>query len=492
MLKPRSDIKLDARYAGYAYQLDAVEALKNLQYGAVFHEQGLGKTKIGVDLALQWLKENSVDSVIIVTKRGLIENWRDEIKSHTYISPRVLDQRKPSNFFALNSPARVYLTHFEVFKTEEKRLSLFLKTRRVAVILDEAQKIKNPDSAISKSFHRLAPGFVKRIIMTGTPVANRPFDIWSQVFFLDQGNSLGNDFKTFRREYDLSNDLWENTKKRETFEELTSRLFEKISSFSVRETKSSAGIQLPEKLIQNVIVEAEQNQRVLYDKFKDNVRAEVVRAGKVVSDEAEDILKRLLRLVQVASNPRLVDESYSSDPGKFPKLLELVEAARKESSKIIIWTSFVQNADWLAKRLSSYRPAVVHGGRSMEDRNSAVKRFKSDPECNVLLATPGAAKEGLTLTVANHAIFYDRSFSLDDYLQAQDRIHRISQERTCYVWNLICADTVDEWVDALLVAKRLAAQLAQADISREEYGAQATYDFGEIIKQILGVEERHG
>ena len=75
-------------------------------------------------------------------------------------------------------------------------------------------------------------------------------------------------------------------------------------------------------------------------------------------------------------------------------------------------------------------------------------------------------KEGLTLTVANHAVFYDRSFSLDDYLQAQDRIHRISQEKPCHVKNLVAAGTVDCWVDALLAAKHLAAQLGQGDITR--------------------------
>ena len=78
------------------------------------------------------------------------------------------------------------------------------------------------------------------------------------------------------------------------------------------------------------------------------------------------------------------------------------------------------------------------------------------------MATPAAAKEGLTLTVANHAVFYDRSFSLDDYLQAQDRIHRISQSRPCFITNLTARNTIDEWVDVLLAAKHLAAQLGQA------------------------------
>lgn len=465
-----------------------MEAVKGLPYAAIFHEQGLGKTKIGVDLALEWLKSNVVDSVLVVTKRGLIENWSEEIRAHTYIRPRILDQRRPSNFFALNSPARVYLTHYEVMKSEQRRLRLFLKTRRVAAILDEAQKIKNPESELAKVFHSLSSGFVRRVIMTGTPVANRPYDLWSQIFFLDEGKSLGTDFADFRQKLDLSNDLWSDDRKRGEFENELSLIFDKIRPFTVRETKASSGIQLPEKQIENVQVDAEHDQRALYDKFQYEVRAEVTRDGQLIEDDAEDLLKRLLRLVQVASNPHLVDQSYSKTPGKLPKLLSLLESAVEAGSKAIVWTNFVENAQWLASQLKVYNPAVVHGQRSMDDRNDAIRRFKQDKETKVLIATPGAAKEGLTLTVANHAIFYDRSFSLDDYLQAQDRIHRISQDQPCYIWNLICRDTVDEWVDSLLAAKRLAAQFAQADISAEEYKKRANYDFGKIVKQILGME----
>jgi SNF2 family DNA or RNA helicase len=104
----------------------------------------------------------------------------------------------------------------------------------------------------------------------------------------------------------------------------------------------------------------------------------------------------------------------------------------------------------------------------------------------VLIATPGSAKEGLTLTVANNAIFYDRSFSLDDYLQAQDRIHRISQQKTCHVYNLIMKDSIDEWVDVLLAAKGAAAKLVQNDISLEEYRRTMSYEFGRVLREILG------
>ena len=489
MLKPSTHLKLDPRHAAFAFQFQAVEAVKALPYAALFHEQGLGKTKIGIDLALEWIRADAVDSVLVVTKRGLIANWSDEVKEHTHLTARVLDQNRNSNFFALNSPARIYLTHYEAVKSEERRIALFLKTRRVAAILDEAHKIKNPESELAKAFHRLSPGFARRIIMTGTPVANRPFDLWSQIYFLDSGAALGQDFDQFRRKLDLSNDLWADEDKRQQFEAELAALFSKIKPFAVRETKGSSGIELPEKLVENIMVEPETCQMELYERFRTEMRSEVLRDGYLVEDNAEDMLKRLLRLVQVASNPRLVDDAYDGVPGKFPQLRSLVEGAVAAGSKIVVWTSFVGNAEWLYSELSEFGALRVHGGIPLTDRNAAIAAFKRDTGRKVLVATPGAAKEGLTLTVANQAVFYDRSFSLDDYLQAQDRIHRISQTQTCYVWNLLCSGTVDEWVDSLLAAKRLAAQLAQADINVDEYARRANYDFGHIVKQILGLEQ---
>lgn len=483
----RRDARLDlsAVHEGFAYQLQAVEAVRGLPYAALFHEQGLGKTKIGIDLALEWLREDVVDTVLFVTKRGLIANWDEEMRAHSHLKPRILDQNRQSNFYALNAALPALLTHYEVVKSEERRLALFLKTRRVAAILDEAHKIKNPETEVAGALHRLAPLFARRVIMTGTPVANRPYDLWSQIYFLDQGEALGTDFEAFKDGLDLTNELWRSDVKRERFEGAVGGLFDRVRPFSIRETKATAGIDLPEKRVENVLVELAPRQRELYDELLRTTRAEVVVDGRLVEDDAEAVLKRLLRLVQVASNPALVDESYDETPGKAAALDALLERATADGGKAIVWTGFIDNADWLQRRLERLSPAKVHGRVDMNARNDAIARFKKDPSCRVLVATPGAAKEGLTLTVANHAVFYDRGFSLDDYLQAQDRIHRISQQQTCYVWNLIGTGTVDEWVDALLGAKRLAAQLAQADVTREEYDRLANYDFGRIVGSIL-------
>lgn len=478
---------LRAKHSGFVYQVQAVEATKDLPFAAVFHEQGLGKTKIGIDLALYWLTRGVVDSVLIVTKRGLIQNWRDELALHSHVHPRLLSQDRRANFLAFNSPARIYLTHYEVLKSERTRILLFLKTRRVAIILDEAHKIKNPESEIARVLFELGPGFVRRVIMTGTPVANRPYDLWSQIFFLDKGASLGRDFAGFRKDLDLSNDLVRDPEKTARFEDALAGLFQKIQPFSVRETKRAADIQLPEKQLRNVAAELEPRQAEIYERFRYECAAIVVRDGIPEFDDAEEILKRLLRLIQVASNPRLVDDSYHAVPGKFLVLQELLDEIFDRGEKVIIWTSFTDNVDWLARELRTFNAVRVHGKISYQDRNHSIKAFKSDPECQVLVATPAAAKEGLTLTVANNAVFFDRSFSLDDYLQAQDRIHRISQEKPCVVTNIVAKRTVDEWVDVLLSAKQLAAQLGQGDITREQYMAEATYEFGEMVKDVLGL-----
>jgi SNF2 family DNA or RNA helicase len=384
--------RLDARHQAFLYQVQAVEAVRHLEYAALFHEQGLGKTKIGIDLALSWLKEGVVDSVIIVTKRALIKNWIDEIKMHMFFEARVFTQDKKANFFAFNSPARLYLTHYEVLKSEEPRFALFQKTRKIGIILDEAHKIKNPDAEITKTFHKLRPGFVRRVIMTGTPVANRPYDIWAPITFLDGGKSLGPSFSEFREDLDLSNELADSLPAQSAFEERLGAIFSRIQPFTVRETKDSAGIVLPEKRIENVPVQLEEGQLQLYERFRTELGGQVLRGGELVTDDAEEILKRLLRLVQVASNPLLVDESYRGVPGKLPAARQLVDRALAHGSKVILWTNFVTNADWLARQFKAFGSVVVHGNKTIADRNAALDAFKSDPDIKILVATPASAK----------------------------------------------------------------------------------------------------
>ena len=482
-LKREPDLTL--KHEAFAYQLEAVNAVKDLDYAAIFHEQGLGKTKVAIDLIVYWLSRRLLDTALIVVKKGLVENWKRELASHSELTPRILTHNRGGNFYVFNSPARVMLAHYEAVKAEKERLHLFLRTRNVGVILDESTKIKNPDAALTKTFLDLAPLFARRVVMSGTPVSNRPHDIWSQIKFLDNGASLGDDFAEFKRSVNLSNDLAGDASRQKALEIQLQRVFRSISGFSVRETKASAEISLPEKVVHSVVTEWEPRQLDLYRQVRESLRAIIFKDGRLVSDETDVVLKRLLRLVQVTSNPNLVDASYQAEPGKLGILLDLLSSIFKDGEKCIIWTSFVDNVEWLGRILRRHNPQLVHGMLNARQQDDAVRIFLNDPSARVFIATPGSAKEGLTLTVANHVIFYDRLFSLDDYLQAQDRIHRISQDRVCHVHNLIMRDSVDEWVEALLQSKQVAAQLAQGDIDSETYEKAMSYEFGEILRAIL-------
>ena len=485
----KKEPKLSKKHEAFPYQFEAFNAIKDLEYAAVFHEQGLGKSKIAVDLMLYWLEKKMVDTVLFVVKKSLLRNWEKEFKSHTFIVPKILTQNKRANYYVFNSPSRLILTHYELIKSENERMKLFLKSRNVAVIVDESAKMKNPVSSITKSMFDLSQLFKKRVIMTGTPSANRPYDIWAQIKFLDQGKSLGNDFYAFKRMADLSNELSIDQNAQTDFEQFIEGIFAKISKFAVRETKRSGVIELPEKEIKTIKTSWDKRQHEMYTQICTEMRTIVIRDGIPEEEDAEQYLKRLLRLVQVASNPRLIDEGYFGIPGKLDYLKDIVLPICNKGEKCIIWSSFTENVDWLFEEFKSVGATKIYGKLTMEKRNQAVELFMSDDSIRVLIATPGAAKEGLTLTAANHVIFYDRTFSLDDYLQAQDRIHRISQKKKCFVYNLIMEDSIDEWIDVLLHAKQLAAQLTQGDISLDYYKSQINYEFGTIVRNILGIQQ---
>lgn len=477
---------LKAKLDAFSYQHEAFLALKDKTYAAIFHEQGLGKTKIAIDLLLYWLENRDIDTVLIVTKKTLVANWVGEFSMHTNIKPKTLDSNRGSNFFVLNSPVRVIITNFETISGEKDRLKLFLKTRNVAIIIDESTKIKNPESKLTAAFFDLSSLFKIRVIMTGTPVANRPYDIWAQVFFLDQGKSLGTDFEEFKRKCDLSNDLASNEERRNTFEKTVANIYEKIRDFSVRETKNSGIITLPTKVYHDMSISFEEQQHKMYEQVRTEMELEIRKGDKTILDESGDAIKRLMRLVQVTSNPKLLDDSYSHESAKEILLDDLINRLIKREEKVIVWSIFTGNIDYFYKKYKHLRSVKITGKMSVEERNRSIKEFK-EGESKVLFATPQSAKEGLTLTVANNALFYDRGFNLDDYLQAQDRIHRISQKKDCNIYNLMVEDSIDIWIDYLLKAKQKAAFLAQGDISLATYQQEADYSFSEIVHKILNI-----
>lgn len=379
---------LRPKYDAYPYQLDAVRAVMPLPYAAIFHEQGLGKTKIAIDLMLLWLGDDVVDTVFVVTKKMLVRNWIEELATHSHVTPSVLSDDRRSNSLALNSPVLVYVLNYEVVATNIDIIREFLRTCRVGAILDESQKIKNPEARLTICFHSIAAGFERRVIMTGTPSANRPYDIWSQIKFLDDGHALGNSYAAFREDHDLPGSVGKSDVGK--YARRLAEIMDRIRNFSVRETKQTAGIQLPDKVIRTHFVELAPRQAAMYRSYRDSLACELGDDLRRVMDDAEAILKRLLRLVQCASNPGLIDDTYAECPGKFSKLAALVDMLERAGEKAVVWTKFVDNVEWLADRLKGYVPQKVHGRMSMEQRNESIRKFKTCNACRLLIATPAS------------------------------------------------------------------------------------------------------
>ena len=486
-IKHNPNENLAVKHTAFQYQREAVEAIRDKVYAAVFHEQGLGKTKIAIDILLYWIEQLDIDCVMIVTKKQLVSNWEEEFISHTYLKTRVLSNQRKDNFYIFNSNARIIITNFETISLEKERIKLFLETRNVGVIIDESTKIKNPASKLAQDFFEIREYFKRRIIMTGTPIANRPYDIWAQIYFLDSGNSLGSNFEEFKSSTDLSNDLYSNKSKQQAFEESVASIFSKIKDFTVRETKNSGIISLPNKVYHDIYVDFEYSQKKMYDKVRDEMQIMIQKGDKAILDESPESIKRLLRLVQITSNPLLLDSLYGHLSSKEKELDRLLTEIIKRKEKVIVWSIFTENIDYFTRKYSVYKAVKITGKMNIDDRKISVKKFKEE-DSQILFATPQAAKEGLTLTVANNVIFYDRGFSLDDYLQAQDRIHRISQTKECNIYNLMVENSIDIWIDKLLRSKQNAAFLAQGDKTLSQYQIDSDYSYGEMIKDILKMQ----
>jgi SNF2 family DNA or RNA helicase len=462
----------------FPHQVEATEYVASNINSALFDEQGLGKTKIVIDALIRNIEEKTLEGAIIICRKSLIETWKQEISQHSYLKSIVLRGTPNSKGQKFMGFSHFYIINYDSVNNELNRINSFLLIRKFAIVLDESHTIKNPKAKSTQAIWSLSKRAQKRIIISGTPVANKPYDLWAQYFFLDEGKLLGDNYHNFLKRYDI--DI--KDKESITGHELN-ELRDLINNNSIRRTKKEV-LELPEKVYIDKYVDISGKQKALYYTLKNELVIEIQNIdGKIILDESNEILKKLMRLVQIASNPYLIDKSYNETPSKFLVLDELVQNIVNASEKAIIWSSFVENIKILAKRYKQFNAVKLYGEIPIERREPIIKAFKNDPTCKILIANPAAAREGLTLTSANNAIYLDRNFNLVDYLQSQDRIHRISQTRKCNIIKLIAKDTIDEFIDEILRRKKLIANFLQSDTDNLDLGDTISKE--ELISYII-------
>lgn len=430
--------------------------LRDNDRAALFDEQGLGKSKQLIDALSAEIMAGYIQGGLIICPNGLKSNWAGEIGKFSSLPYAVFGSGRSARRVAFQSlRAAFYIINYEAINAELPSLKALLCFKPMALVLDESHRIKSPDAKTTRAVLALRSHAARRYILTGTPVANKPDDLWSQMYFLDDGLALGVTFADFQNTYGSTVAGYRNME----------QLRERVAATSLRRTKAEA-LPLPEKIYRRIGVALSGRQREMYEHLRRELEIWVRDLnGEQVLETAEAILARMVRLAQIASNPSLIDSAYSEVPVKIVALDELLAEYffKNESQKVIVWTSFVENIQSLVRRYARWSPVAIFGDVSNAERDSAVKSFRSDPATRLLIANPAAAREGLTLTEANVAIYLDRTFNLVDYLQSQDRIHRISQVQECEIVLLIARQTVDEFIDFSLEQKRRLARYAQAD-----------------------------
>lgn len=485
----------------------------NLAWGYLL-EMGCGKSKLVIDEATcLHQNDNKINGLFIVAPNGVHRNWiSNEIPTHmpletlekaqlfSYSGDKHASGKHQMYLGAcVNAPQNVLSVlamSFDSLMTEHGRKAAkeFLTKRKCMFVVDESLAIKDMKAQRTKRVLAAGKYAPYRRILNGTPLTNGPFDIYSQILFLDpdfwtnRGISSFPAFKTMFASFKpikvaggriiMTVDSYKNLPLLKSYvDELCSRV-----------TKDEV-LDLPPKLYSTRSFEMTKEQERVYNDLKTEfmtiLQSEFERHlgdGQPIYDEdglmigatqAEDLvtadmaLTRILRLQQVTCG-----YLPSDDTGKIIKIgdknprLELLEQICEEAPhSVIIWSRFRQSIDTICEMLKGR--CVRYDGKVDEDERAiAIERFQAG-DAQFFVGNAQAAGKGLTLHKARTVIYESNNFNLGDRLQSEDRAHRIGQEHPVQYIDLVAAGTIDEHIAQSLIKKMDVAQQVTGDKVKE-------------------------
>lgn len=432
----------------YPYQTDGWRWLAFLMRegigGFLADEMGLGKTLQVISLIAD-PGPDRLGPVMIIAPGSILENWcRELIKFAPDL--QVLKHHgphrtgRPADFDGFD----VIVTSYDNAIRDQ---SLFLMIEWAAVVLDEAQYIRNPDAQRTKSVKRLRRK--AGIAVTGTPVENRLLDLWSIMDFVLPGylGTAAEFEKHFGDDHDAALSL-------EPF----------VSPVLLRRRVADVATDLPPRIDIPQVVELDDDEARRYDEIRQEIAAKYGQAATLVA---------LTALRQFCAHPFLLDERRS-DPASFSKFRRLDDILAEifaRNEKAILFTSYNRMSDILQdhiKRAYGAFTGAIDGRLSIPERQPLIDRFSQTKGAAALVLNPRAGGAGLNITAANHVIHYNLEWNpaLED--QASARAYRRGQDLPVTVHRLFCAGTVEEVVDQRLSRKRTIAEAAIVGVEGAE------------------------
>ncbi len=454
--KVSSKIKADLRpYQVLGYQW--MQLLDEMKFGGCLaDDMGLGKTLQTISF-IQFIKEKyKGQTSLVICPVSLIFNWQNELEKFAptikYKIHYGLDRNFTKDDFAKYD---LVLTSYSLVRNDVEEFSKYFWQY---IILDESQAIKNPESQTAKSLMLLKSH--NRIALSGTPVQNNTFDLYSQFNFLNPG-LLGNK-AFFKEEFANAIDKKQN-------EEKTLQLRKIVYPFMLRRTKEQVAPDLPEKMESIIWCEMEADQRKVYNEYKKFYRDSLL--DRIESEGIERagiyILEGLLRLRQICDSPKLLKkkEFNKISSTKLDELLREIED-NIGNHKMLVFSQFTEMLGLIEDEFKKkkIRYAYLDGSTKQTDRQKAVEEFQQEEDCRIFLISLKAGGVGLNLTAADYVFLIDPWWNPAAEQQAIDRTHRIGQTKKIIAYKMICKDSVEEKILALQNnKKKMAGELIGED-----------------------------
>jgi len=452
--------------------------LTQLKLGGILaDDMGLGKT-IQTLAWLAWLKETHPKDpkpALVICPASVLHNWRREAQKFVP-SLRVLVLESGAERHTLRKQIPNYdliVTNYALLRRDLEELNKF-KFR--AVVLDEAQFIKNPAAQVSQSVKQLTADY--RLALTGTPLENRLLDLWSICDFIQPGY-LGNQ-EQFQEMYEPRM-VGDGEEAVTQIRIARRRLSAKLRPLMIRRLKQQVAKDLPDRIEERRDCELTEDQRKLYLAELRRSREQISQlvAEKGLAKSKMHVLAALTRLRQICCHPALVGNDSPS--GKTDTLFELLDPLLAQGHKVLLFSQFVQMLKILeaeCKKLDI--PTHILTGET-KDRSAVVQAFQNDPQASVFLLSLRAAGTGLNLTSASYVILYDPWWNPAVEAQAIDRSHRIGQTQTVNAYRLISPGTVEEkiWDLQQSKARTIADVLGEEGFARSLSQADLEYLFSD-------------
>lgn len=427
-----------------------LEYMSKIGFGACLaDDMGLGKT-VQVLAYLEKMRISSKGArVLLVVPASLLGNWKKEAaKFAPQMKVHILHGRGAVVLGKESKGNKAFLTITTYGMAS--RIKELTEVIWDAIILDEAQAIKNPVTKQTREIKKLKGKM--RIAMTGTPIENDLTNLWSLFDFLNKG-LLGSSSEF----HDFCKNLCEKP-------EGYAKLKAMVAPFMLRRLKSDKKIisDLPEKVEIVDYVSLSGKQVVLYRKLVEELAQKIEEADGM--ERRGLVLAYLTRLKQVCNHPDqyLGQQPYArEDSGKFDMLGELCETIYEKRERVLVFTQYKEITEPLAEYLTSIfhrKGYVLHGSTPIEQRNRIVEAFQGEKYVPFIVLSVRAGGTGLNLTNANHVIHFDRWWNPAVENQATDRAYRIGQKKSVMVHKLVSSGTIEEKIDELIHSKKELAE----------------------------------